>query len=73
MSASSWIRLTSCFLWQKMRAVPFHIAEVIPSYRVTFELVAACVKGRCLLMSDVKLGVSGIATGFLGCRHGSDM
>lgn len=56
-----------------MRAVPFHIAEVIPSYRVTFELVAACVKGRCLLMSDVKLGVSGIATGFTGCSDGSDM
>ena len=29
------------------------LLPVIPSYRVTFELVAACVKGRCLLMSDV--------------------
>ena len=70
MSAS---KLKSHVAFCVLCAVPFHIAEVIPSYRVTFELVAACVKGRCLLISDVKLGVSGIATGFLGCSDGSDM
>lgn len=29
------------------------LLPVIPSYRATFELVAACVKGRCLAVEDV--------------------
>ena len=37
----------------------FSGSQVLPSYRAAFELVSACVKGRCLLMSDVKLGCEG--------------
>ena len=42
------------------------VSQVIPSYRATFELVAACVKGRCLAIEDVKPGrINTLNTKFL--------
>ena len=41
---------------QGLISIRYSGSQVLPSYRAAFEMVSACVKGRCLLMSDVKLG-----------------